>query len=70
MLTTSQVHSFRTPQGARPSLLGLDKLAAEKRANIAAVNGRAEPVSKRIKVELEEDENGKSASGGIFKGKR
>lgn len=56
--------AFKTPQGARPSLLGLDKLAAEKRAQ-AATAGHP---SKRVKLEVEEDENGASSSGGVFKG--
>ena len=56
--------AFKNPQGARPSLLGLDKLAADKRAQ-AAANG-AHP-NKRVKLE-EQDENGASSSGGIFKG--
>lgn len=56
--------TFKAQAGARPSLLGLDKLAAEKRAAAAATGGvKAEPPSKRVKTEPEED------AGGVFKGK-
>ena len=64
-----QIHAFKAPQGARPSLLGLDKLAVEKRAQAAAVSGRSEPPSKRTKLEADEEENGGAVSGGVFKGK-
>lgn len=48
---------FKTP-APRASLLGLDKLAAEKRAQAA------EPPSKRFRVEEPEE-----GAGGVFKGK-
>lgn len=59
--------AFKVPQGVRPSLLGLDKLAAEKRAAMAAADIKLEPPSKKVKMEREEDENGASSSGGVFK---
>lgn len=61
-----QAPAFKTPAMSKPSLLGLDKLAAEKRAQAAAV--KMEPPSKRTKREADEDENGLSTSGGVFKG--
>lgn len=69
MRAGGDAHTFKTPVGARPSLLGLDKLAAEKRAQAAAAAaGKAEPPSKRAKTEPEEDEEGNSRAGGVFKG--
>jgi pre-mRNA-splicing factor ATP-dependent RNA helicase DHX38/PRP16 len=56
-------------QGARPSLLGLDKLAAEKRAQALAAGVKSEPPSKRVKREPGEDDGDLSANGGVFKGK-
>ncbi|KAL7425016.1 Pre-mRNA-splicing factor ATP-dependent RNA helicase PRP16 [Cryptotrichosporon argae] len=63
LLRSGNAHTFKAPQAARPSLLGLDKLAAQKRAEAAGI--KSEPASKRVKVE--EDENGVSSSGGVFK---
>lgn len=71
MRAGGDAHTFKTPAGARPSLLGLDKLAAEKRAQAAAAaagTGKSEPPSKRAKTEPEEDEEGNSRAGGVFKG--
>jgi pre-mRNA-splicing factor ATP-dependent RNA helicase DHX38/PRP16 len=56
-------------QGARPSLLGLDKLAAEKRAQALAAGVKSEPPSKRVKREPGEDDGDLAANGGVFKGK-
>lgn len=61
-----QAPAFRAPATSKPSLLGLDKLAAEKRAQAAAA--KMEPPHKRVKREADEDENGLSTSGGVFKG--
>ncbi|KAI9639032.1 putative RNA helicase [Dioszegia hungarica] len=57
--------AFKQPTAARPSLLGLDRLAAEKHAQAAA--GSMGPPSKRARLTAEEDENGASSSGGVFK---
>lgn len=57
---------FKAPAGPRASLLGLDRLAAEKRAQAAGVKTEQQP-AKRIKIELEEDEDGASKAGGVFK---
>ncbi|KAK8849593.1 hypothetical protein IAR55_004928 [Kwoniella newhampshirensis] len=59
--------TFRAPAAARPSLLGLDRLAAEKRAAAAASAGKSEPPNKRTKREVDEDEDGPSSAGGVFK---
>lgn len=49
-------------------MLGLDKLAAQKRAEaLARGEVKSEPPSKRVKLELE-DEGSSSHSGGVFKG--
>ncbi|EIW71616.1 hypothetical protein TREMEDRAFT_67867 [Tremella mesenterica DSM 1558] len=66
LMRSGESVAYRQPQGARPSLLGLDKLAAEKRA-VAAAAAKSEPPSKRVKMEPMEDENGASSSGGVFK---
>lgn len=56
-------------QAARPSLLGLDKLAAEKRAQALASGAiKSEPPSKRVKREPGEDDTDMAANGGVFKG--
>jgi hypothetical protein len=49
------------------SLLGLQKLAAEKRA---AAEASGSGSSKRSRTEIAEDENGMSISGGVFKGRQ
>lgn len=59
-----QAVAYRQP-AARPSLLGLDKLAAEKKAQ-AALNGGMEPPSKRFKGD---DRDGQALAGGVFKGR-
>lgn len=57
-------------QTARPSLYGLDKLAAEKRAQALASAGvKSEPPSKRVKREPGEEDTDLAANGGVFKGK-
>lgn len=56
---TGGAPKFKAPVAPRTSLLGLDKLAAEKRAQAAGV--KLEPPSKRIKMEIDED------AGGVFK---
>jgi len=62
-LRQSGTPKFQKPAGARTSLLGLDKLAAEKRAQAAGI--KVEPPSKRVKVEsTDEDER---SAGGVFK---
>ncbi|WVR08169.1 hypothetical protein IAU60_005215 [Kwoniella sp. DSM 27419] len=58
--------AFRAPQNARPSLLGLDKLAAEKRAAAAALSSKAESSSKRPRTAIADQEDGSNA-GGVFK---
>lgn len=64
-----QAVTFRQ-QGARPSVLGLDKLAAEKRAQAAAMAAgiKSEPPSKRVKREGGDEDGDLSANGGVFKG--
>jgi len=58
-------------QAARPSLLGLDKLAAEKRAQtLASGSVKIEPPSKRVKREPGEDDTDLAANGGVFKGEQ
>ncbi|WVO13862.1 hypothetical protein L204_101485 [Cryptococcus depauperatus] len=58
--------TFRAPVTARPSILGLDKLAAEKRA-AAGMSRNPEPPSKKAKLkDVDEDEMAQSA-GGVFK---
>lgn len=47
----------------------MDRLAAEKKAQAAAGNGSMGPPSKRPRLAGDEDENGASSSGGVFKGK-
>lgn len=64
-LRQSGAPKFKAPATPRASVFGLDKLAAEKRAQAAGV--KIEPPSKRIKMEVDEDENGVSTSGGVFK---
>lgn len=66
VLADHQVHAFKSGV-ARPSLLGLDKLAAEKRAQAAASGSSSGPPSKRVKVE-DDDVDGVNTSGGVFKG--
>ncbi|KAK4688722.1 pre-mRNA-splicing factor ATP-dependent RNA helicase DHX38/PRP16, partial [Tremellales sp. Uapishka_1] len=66
MRSGGDIHTFKVPNAARPSVLGLDRLAAEKRAAAAAMV-KSEPPSKRVKMETDEDENGVSTSGGVFK---
>lgn len=63
---TAGAPKFTAPGGPRASVLGLDRLAAEKRAQAAGIKTEAPPM-KRIKIEVEEDENGASTSGGVFK---
>ncbi|WWC95470.1 hypothetical protein V866_002334 [Kwoniella sp. B9012] len=59
--------AFRAPPTAKPSLLGLDRLAAEKRAAAAAAEGRSEPPSKRSKKDAEDERDDGSSAGGVFK---
>lgn len=60
--------AFKQPNVARPSLLGLDKLAAAKKAEQAALNGDPAHPNKRFKADPEEDEATEgSSSGGVFK---
>ena len=61
-------HTFRTPT-SNGAMAGFDKLAAEKRAAAAAEAEAEASSSKRLKLEPQEDENGASSSGGVFKGK-
>lgn len=61
-LRQSGAPKFKAPAGSRSSVFGLDKLAAEKRAQAAGI--KMEPPSKRVKVEADDGEN---ASGGVFK---
>lgn len=68
-------HTFKAPkQEVRASLLGLDKLAAQKRAEEAARNGNGSkngmgPPSKRQRLDADDvtDQDGNLASGGVFK---
>lgn len=62
-----QSHTFKRPNEARPSLLGLDRLAAEKRAAFNA----STPSSKRQRVDADDitDQDGNLNGGGVFKGK-
>lgn len=62
-------HTFKAPQQQpRASLLGLDKLAAQKRAEEAARNGTGPP-SKRLRLDADDvtDQDGNLESGGVFK---
>ncbi|WVQ96080.1 hypothetical protein IAU59_003181 [Kwoniella sp. CBS 9459] len=58
--------AFRAPPTARPSLLGLDKLAAEKRAAAATASGKGEPSNKRPRTSGDDDQD-ESNAGGVFK---
>ncbi|KIR34642.1 pre-mRNA-splicing factor ATP-dependent RNA helicase PRP16 [Cryptococcus deuterogattii 99/473] len=57
--------TFKTPATARPSLLGLDKLAAEKRAAAAATADKNGPPSKKARKDEGQDDD--EQSGGVFK---
>lgn len=57
---------FVARPASQTSQYGLDRLAAQKRAEAAGI--KSEPPSKRVKVEVDEDENGVSKAGGVFKG--
>lgn len=57
---------FKAPATPRSSLLGLDRLAAEKRAQAAGVKTEPPP-TKRIKIDIDEQEDASSSSGGVFK---
>ncbi|ODO00817.1 pre-mRNA-splicing factor ATP-dependent RNA helicase PRP16 [Cryptococcus wingfieldii CBS 7118] len=59
--------TFKAPQAARPSLLGLDRLAAEKRAAAAGGSGKMEPPNKKARRLEENDDEKDQASGGVFK---
>ncbi|TXT12825.1 hypothetical protein VHUM_01226 [Vanrija humicola] len=56
---------FVARPSSQTSQYGLDRLAAQKRAEAAGI--KSEPPSKRVKVEVDEDENGVSRAGGVFK---
>jgi hypothetical protein len=68
-----QQHRFINKQVPRQSLLGLDRLAAEKRAQAAAqspsvTSGLTGPPAKKQRVDADIDENGLLSGGGVFKG--
>ncbi len=71
-----QQHRFITKASApRQSLLGLDRLAAEKRAQAASASpsgssngGAMGPPMKKQRTDADVDENGLLSGGGVFKG--
>jgi len=67
-----QQHRFINKNVPRQSLLGLDRLAAEKRAQAAAqspssTSGSGGPPAKKQRVDAEVDEDGLLSGGGVFK---
>ncbi|KAJ9104349.1 hypothetical protein QFC19_003991 [Naganishia cerealis] len=65
LFRTGEVHTFKRPNEARPSLLGLDRLAAEKRA----ASNSSTPSNKRQRVNDGDiiDQDGNLNGGGVFK---